>query len=160
VEMQVKLLRVLQESEFERVGGIKTLRVDVRVIAATNRDLLKEVAQSTFREELYYRLNVVPINLPALRERQQDIPLLVSHFITKFNGRLKKSAAGITPEALDALLRSPFPGNIRELENILERAVLLTDGSIVGVHDLPSLVASPTAASLGPAPISAAAQAA
>src|SRR5262249_975599 len=126
VEMQVKLLRVLQESEFERVGGIKTLRVDVRVIAATNRDLFTQVAQGTFREELYYRLNVVPINLPALRERQQDIPLLVDHFIAKFNERLKKAVTGIVSEALEVLLRYAFPGNIRELENILERAVLLT----------------------------------
>jgi len=138
VEMQVKLLRVLQESEFERVGGIKTLHVDVRVIAATNRDLLKEVAQGTFREELYYRLNVVPINLPALRERQQDIPLLVNHFIAKFNERLKKSVTGISAVALDALLRYPFPGNIRELENILERAVLLTDGTVLETCDLPA----------------------
>lgn len=155
VEMQVKLLRVLQESEFERVGGIKTLRVDVRVIAATNRDLLKEVAQSTFREELYYRLNVVPINLPALRERPQDIPLLVNHFIVKFNERLKKAVTGITTEALEALLRYPFPGNIRELENILERAVLLTDSDIIEIGDLPANLVA--AAAAGGAPLAAAA---
>jgi two-component system response regulator AtoC len=149
VEMQVKLLRVLQESEFERVGGIKTLHVDVRVIAATNRDLIKEVAQGTFREELYYRLNVVPINLPALREREQDIPLLVSHFIVKFNERLKKAVTGISADALDVLLHYPFPGNIRELENILERAVLLTDSVILNLRDLPpSVLAAPSSQNL------------
>jgi len=141
VEMQVKLLRVLQESEFERVGGIKTLHVDVRVIAATNRDLVREVALGNFREELFYRLNVVPISLPPLRERQQDIPLLVTHFIAKFNERLKKAVTGIAPDALDALVRYPFPGNIRELENILERAVLLSDSAVLGLRDLPAAVA-------------------
>ena len=142
VEMQVKLLRVLQESEFERVGGIKTLRVDVRVIAATNRDLVREVAQGNFREELFYRLNVVPISLPPLRERQQDIPLLVTHFIAKFNERLKKAVTGIAPEALEALVRYPFPGNIRELENILERAVLLSESAVLGLRDLPATTVS------------------
>ncbi len=151
VDMQVKLLRVLQESEFERVGGIKTLHVDVRVIAATNRDLIKEVAQGNFREELYYRLNVVPINLPALRERQQDIHLLVEHFIAKFNERLKKSVSGISADALDALVRYPFPGNIRELENTLERAVLLTDNTILTLHDLPATIVPVTAAVMGTA---------
>ena len=148
VEMQVKLLRVLQESEFERVGGIKTLHVDVRVIAATNRELVKEVAQGNFREELYYRLNVVPISLPPLRERQQDIPLLVHHFIAKFNERLKKSVTGVVPEAMNALLHYAFPGNIRELENILERAVLLTDGSVLGLRDMPAVVAATAGASV------------
>lgn len=137
LEMQVKLLRVLQESEFERVGGIKTLRVDVRVIAATNRDLVKEVATGNFREELYYRLNVVPIQLPSLRERREDIPLLVSHFLHRFNERLKKSISGLTDEALATLLRYPFPGNIRELENIIERTVLLAEGQVIDVRDLP-----------------------
>jgi two-component system, NtrC family, response regulator AtoC len=138
LEMQVKLLRVLQESEFERVGGIKTIKVDVRVIAATNRDLQKEVAQGNFREELYYRLNVVPISLPPLRERQSDISLLVTHFINKFNERLRKSVTGIEPEALTVLLGYPFPGNIRELENILERTVLLCEGPVIRLHDLPA----------------------
>ena len=140
VEMQVKLLRVLQESEFERVGGIKTLHVDVRVIAATNRDLIKEVQQGNFREELFYRLNVVPLTLPPLRERQQDIPLLVQHFIAKFNERLKKSVTGVTPEAMEVLLRYPFPGNIRELENILERTILLAEGPVITARDLPPVV--------------------
>jgi two-component system response regulator AtoC len=150
VEMQVKLLRVLQESEFERVGGIKTLRVDVRVIAATNRDLVREVAQGNFREELFYRLNVVPISLPPLRERQQDIPLLVTHFIAKFNERLKKAVIGIAPEALEVLVRYPFPGNIRELENILERAVLLSESTVLSLGDLPAAaVAAATAPTVG-----------
>ncbi|HQY61249.1 MAG TPA: sigma-54 dependent transcriptional regulator, partial [Polyangiaceae bacterium] len=103
IEMQVKLLRALQESEFERVGGIKTIRVDVRLVAATNRDLKKLIAQGTFREDLFYRLNVVSIRLPALRERVSDIPLLTEHFLTKFNERLKKSEQGLEPAALEAL---------------------------------------------------------
>ena len=141
-EMQVKLLRVLQESEFERVGGIKTIRVDVRLVAATNRDLKKEIASGTFREDLFYRLNVVPITLPALRERKSDVPHLVSHFIAKFNARLKKSVEGIEPEALERLTGYAWPGNIRELENVIERAVLFADGVRIRVDDLPEDVRS------------------
>jgi two-component system response regulator AtoC len=137
VEMQVKLLRVLQESEFERVGGIKTIRVDVRLVAATNRDLKREIAAGTFREDLYYRLNVVPIALPALRERETDIPLLSSHFVDKFNARLKKNVSGIEPDAMDRLISYGWPGNIRELENVLERAILFCDTQHVRVIDLP-----------------------
>jgi DNA-binding NtrC family response regulator len=137
VEMQVKLLRALQESEFERVGGIKTIRVDVRLVAATNRDLKKLIAAGSFREDLFYRLNVVPIRLPALRERAGDIPLLVGHFLTKFNGRLKKHVASVEPEALDVLSVYPWPGNIRELENVIERAVLFCDAQSVRLDDLP-----------------------
>src|SRR3954464_3502035 len=127
VEMQVKLLRVLQESEFERVGGIKTIRVDVRLVAATNRDLKREIAAASFREDLYYRLNVVPIALPALRERVTDIPHLVSYFINKFNARLKKSIEGVEPATLERLASYNWPGNIRELENVIQRAVLFAD---------------------------------
>src|SRR5882724_7369840 len=112
IEMQVKLLRVLQESEFERVGGIKTIKVDVRLVAATNRDLKREIAAGTFREDLYYRLNVVPIALPALRERDADIPLLSSHFVDNFNARLKKTVSGIEPDAMDRLISYGWPGNI------------------------------------------------
>ncbi|HEX7665302.1 MAG TPA: sigma-54 dependent transcriptional regulator [Polyangiaceae bacterium] len=140
VEMQVKLLRALQESEFERVGGIKTIRVDVRLVAATNRDLKKLIANGSFREDLFYRLNVVPIRLPALRERAGDIPLLVEHFLTKFNGRLKKHVQGTEPEAMDALQAYGWPGNIRELENVIERAVLFCDGDKVKLDDLPAEV--------------------
>src|SRR5205823_8438230 len=111
-------LRALQESEFERVGGIKTMRVDVRLVAATNRDLKKLIAGGTFREDLFYRLNVVPIRLPALRERAADIPLLVEHFLGKFNERLKKNVGGVEEEALTILSAYPWPGNIRELENV------------------------------------------
>jgi nitrogen regulation protein NR(I) len=138
VEMQVKLLRALQESEFERVGGIKTIRVDVRLVAATNSDLKKEIALGTFREDLYYRLNVVPIRLPALRERAQDISLLTRHFIEKFNARLKKSVTGIDPSALALLSAYPWPGNIRELENVIERAVLFCDKNEIGISDIPN----------------------
>jgi two-component system response regulator AtoC len=137
VEMQVKLLRVLQESEFERVGGIKTIKVDVRLVAATNRDLHAEVAASAFREDLYYRLNVVPIHLPPLRERRQDIPLLVDHFIAKFNERLKKQISGIEPEGVERLVGYHWPGNIRELENVIERTMLFGEGPAIRALDLP-----------------------
>ncbi len=137
VEMQVKLLRALQESEFERVGGIKTIRVDVRLVAATNRDLKKLIAQNQFREDLFYRLNVVSIRLPALRERPTDIPLLVEHFLSKFNERLKKQVTGVEPEALELLSTYGWPGNIRELENVMERAVLFCDSQKLRVDDLP-----------------------
>jgi nitrogen regulation protein NR(I) len=137
VEMQVKLLRALQESEFERVGGVKTIQVDVRVVAATNSDLKREIALGSFREDLYYRLNVVPIRLPPLRERAGDIPLLVRHFLEKFNARLKKRIVGIAADAAELLSRHPWPGNIRELENVVERAVLFSDGDLLEVKDLP-----------------------
>ena len=142
LEMQVKLLRVLQESEFERVGGVRTLRVDVRLVAATNRDLKKEIAGGGFRDDLYYRLNVVPIVLPPLRARAGDIGELVTFFVAKFNARLNKSVKGLMPEALQILERYQWPGNIRELENIIERAVLFADGEHVTPADLPPDVAS------------------
>ena len=138
LEMQVKLLRALQESEFERVGGIKTIHVDVRLVAATNRDLKKTIAQGAFREDLFYRLNVVSLRLPPLRERTSDIPLLVEHFLAKFNERLKKSVVGVEPEALDALSSYAWPGNIRELENVMERAVLFCDAQKLRFDDLPA----------------------
>jgi nitrogen regulation protein NR(I) len=137
IEMQVKLLRALQESEFERVGGIKTIRVDVRLVAATNRDLKKLIASGSFREDLFYRLNVVPIRLPALRERTGDIPLLVEHFLVKFNERLRKRVEGVEADALEALVQYPWPGNIRELENVIERAVLFCDTQRLRGSDLP-----------------------
>jgi nitrogen regulation protein NR(I) len=137
VEMQVKLLRALQESEFERVGGIKTLSVDVRLIAATNRDLKSLIADGRFREDLYYRLAVVPIALPPLRERREDIPLLVRHFIQKYDERLGKRVEGIEDEALQLLLAYTWPGNIRELENLMERSVLFADGPLIQASALP-----------------------
>jgi two-component system, NtrC family, response regulator AtoC len=137
IEMQVKLLRALQESEFERVGGIKTIRFDVRLVAATNRDLKKLIASGNFREDLFYRLNVVPIRLPALRERTGDIPLLVEHFLVKFNERLRKKVEGVDTDATDVLVQYPWPGNIRELENVIEHAVLFCDESKLHASDLP-----------------------
>ena len=134
--MQVKLLRALQESEFERVGGIKTIRVDVRLVAATNRDLKKLIAAGSFREDLFYRLNVVPIRLPALRERTGDIPLLAEHFLAKFNERLRKKVEGVDTDATEVLVQYPWPGNIRELENVIERAVLFCDESKLHAKDL------------------------
>jgi DNA-binding NtrC family response regulator len=138
VEMQVKLLRVLQESEFERVGGIKTIKVDVRLVTATNRDLVEEISLGNFREDLFYRLNVVPIHIPPLRERREDIPLLADHFISKFNERLKKQIASIALEAVERLVSYNWPGNIRELENLMERTVLFCEGPEIRVSDLPA----------------------
>jgi two-component system response regulator AtoC len=137
VEMQVKLLRVLQESEFERVGGIKTIKVDVRLVTATNRDLLREIAEEAFREDLFYRLNVVPIHIPPLRDRREDIPLLADHFITKFNSRLRKEITGISAEAIACLGTYNWPGNIRELENLMERTMLFCEGPQIEARDLP-----------------------
>src|SRR6202142_386913 len=137
IEMQVKLLRVLQESEFERVGGIKTIKVDVRLVTATNRDLLHEIEQGGFREDLFYRLNVVPIHIPPLRDRREDIPLLVEHFITKFNDRLKKQITGISAAAIACLTAYEWPGNIRELENLMERTMLFCEGPEIQARELP-----------------------
>jgi transcriptional regulator with PAS, ATPase and Fis domain len=137
IEMQVKLLRAIQESEFERVGGIKTLRVDVRLIAATNRNLATLIAEGRFREDLFYRLNVVPVALPALRERREDIPLLIQHFIEKYNRRLGKKVERVDEAALEILSAYAWPGNIRELENVMERSVLFADGPLVTVAQLP-----------------------
>src|SRR5690349_9323401 len=136
VEMQVKLLRAIQESEFERVGGLKTIKVDVRLVTATNRDLEQEIARGNFRDDLYYRLNVVPLQIPPLRKRAGDIPLLVSHISKKFNGRLRKTITGIADDALAALEAHSWPGNIRELENVLERTILFTKGERIERSDL------------------------
>jgi two-component system, NtrC family, response regulator PilR len=123
--MQVKLLRVLQERRFRRVGGLEELQADIRVIAATNQDLTKLIAEGRFREDLFYRLNVIPIALPPLRERREDIPLLAEHFLGKYNEQMSKSIAGLSHEAMELLVAHDWPGNIRELENVLERAVAL-----------------------------------
>src|SRR5688572_22482556 len=155
VEMQVKLLRAIQESEFERVGGLKTIKVDVRLITATNRDLEQEISRGNFREDLFYRLNVVPLQVPPLRKRTGDIPSLVQHIIKKFNERLKKSITGIADEALAALESHTWPGNIRELENVLERTILFCKGDRIERVDL-QLVLAPSNQSGGMAPIDAA----
>jgi DNA-binding NtrC family response regulator len=133
---QAKILRVLQEHEFERLGGTRTLKVDVRLIAATNRSLPAMVAAGQFREDLYYRLNVVSIDMPPLRERKDDIPELARSFVRRFAGDLKRRMDGIRPDAMKVLMRYNWPGNIRELENAIERAVLLCEGSEIGVGDL------------------------
>ncbi|HIC90825.1 MAG TPA: sigma-54-dependent Fis family transcriptional regulator [Syntrophaceae bacterium] len=135
--LQVKLLRTLQEMEFERVGGTKTLKVDVRVIAASNKDLKKEVQEGNFRKDLYYRLNVVHIQIPPLRDRPDDIPLLVSHFIDKFSKEMGKSHITISPEAMRSIYNRKWPGNVRELEHIIERAVILCSGNVIQISDLP-----------------------
>lgn len=137
INMQVKLLRALQESEFERVGGIRTQRVDVRVVAASNRDLNEEVASGRFREDLFYRLNVVPIHVPALRDRLDDIPLLAHHFLDKAAKRLHKQVRRLSSQVFQAFQMHAWPGNIRELENVIERMVLLSDSETVNVDDLP-----------------------
>src|SRR5688572_8072686 len=149
VEMQVKLLRAIQESEFERVGGIKTIKVDVRLITATNRDLEKETRGGNFREDLFYRLNVVPLAIPPLRKRTGDIPLLVQHIIKKFNERLKKSITGISDEALATLEGHSWPGNIRELENVLERTILFSKGEVIQRVDLPDDIQAGSAPGAG-----------
>ncbi len=139
LDLQVKLLRVLQERTFERVGGIRPITVDVRLVAATNRDLRSQASDGAFRQDLYYRLAVVPIELPPLRDRADDIPLLVKHFLTRFNERLGRKVGGLTPEAMRVLESHSWPGNIRELENLMERSVLLCDQDFIGVDDIPGL---------------------
>ena len=136
VTLQPKILRVLQEKEFERVGGEKTIKVDVRLIAATSRDLEELVSSGRFREDLYYRLNVVPLYLPPLRERRVDIPVLVDHFLAKYNEENAKSVK-ITPEVLDALTGYDWPGNVRELENSIERLVVMSAKKVIALADLP-----------------------
>lgn len=126
LSLQAKLLRVLQEREYERVGGSKTIKVDFRLITATNKNLLKAVENKEFREDLYFRINVLPIYLPALRERISDIPILIDHFINYYNSRLGKNISGVSSEALEILMDYPWPGNIRELENVIQRSLILT----------------------------------
>jgi two-component system response regulator AtoC len=135
--IQVHLLRVLEEKEFTRVGGNEPIKVDVRVISATNKDLRKAIEKQEFREDLYYRLNVVNIELPPLRERKEDIPLLAEHFLSKFASENRKEVSGFSPEAMEFLLYYDWPGNIRELENAIERAVILAKDSIIVIDDLP-----------------------
>ncbi|MBN1542200.1 sigma-54-dependent Fis family transcriptional regulator [candidate division KSB1 bacterium] len=137
---QVKLLRVLQEQEFERVGGSQPIKLDVRLITATNRSLEDAVREGTFRQDLYYRLNVVKVELPPLRRRREDIPLLTDHFVRRFSLMTGKSITGVSKEAMDLLMKYSFPGNVRELENIIERAVVLSRDTLLSTADLPVLL--------------------
>lgn len=134
---QQKLLRVLQERRFERLGGDSTIEVDVRIIAATNKDLRKLVEEGDFREDLYYRLNIIPIHLPALKERMDDLVLLVTHFMEKYREKLKKDVRTISQDALNSMMRYHWPGNIRELENLMERAIIMTPGKDITKIDIP-----------------------
>ncbi|HEY0709195.1 MAG TPA: sigma-54 dependent transcriptional regulator, partial [Polyangia bacterium] len=138
--LQVKLLRVLQEEEIRRLGDTQDMTIDVRVVAATARDLAAEVAQGRFREDLYYRLNVVALQLPPLRERREDIPLLVAHFVERMNARMGLAITGATPEAMRYLVEYDWPGNVRELENTVERAMVLSESSQLEVDGLPDRV--------------------
>ncbi len=147
VSVQVKLLRAIQERTIRRVGGTQDIAVDVRLVAASNRDIARAVADGTLREDLFYRLNVIPIHVPPLRERREDIPLLVAHFIEKIGRETGKKLRGITPEALAALEQYRWPGNIRELENVVERAIVLGGDDTIGVEALPPSLTTP-----GPAP--------
>jgi DNA-binding NtrC family response regulator len=139
LEMQVKLLRVLQEGEVDPIGSKRPVKVDVRIISATNRDLAQAVKDGTFREDLYYRLNVFPIEVPSLRERSQDIAALLEHFLKRFNAQESKSVRGVTPEALLMLQSFNWPGNVRQLENSVFRAVILSDGHMLTPQDFPQI---------------------
>jgi two-component system response regulator PilR (NtrC family) len=141
--MQVKLLRVLQERTFRRVGGTEEVPADIRIIAATNRDLTQMVAENRFREDLFYRINVIPVHLPALRERQEDIPLLAQHFVQRFSSDMGKAVQGLSAEASRCLHTYHWPGNIRELENAIERAVALERTPLILPDSLPAAVRMP-----------------
>ena len=152
-EVQAKLLRVIQEREIERVGGTRSIKIDVRIVAATNTDLKRAVAAGTFREDLYYRLNVVPIAVPPLRARIEDLPRLVDHFVRRYNHELNKHIQGFTPEALTLLASYAWPGNVRELQNIVERTMVLVEGLFIGPADLPlDLTVAPGRSGPGQAP--------
>jgi len=142
LNMQVKLLRFIQEKEFYRIGGTKPIRSDCRIIAATNKDLEEEIKAGRFREDLYYRLNVIPIKMPPLRERKEDIPLLVEHFLRKYSEENQKFIKGVDKKAMEALMTYSWPGNIRELENTIERAVVLTRYETIMLSDLPERIAT------------------
>ncbi len=146
LDLQVKLLRVVQEREFERVGDHKTIKVDIRIIAATNQDIEKLVAEKKFREDLYYRLNVISITVPPMRERKQDLPLLMDHFINLYSKANHKRIKGISKEIPDILMNYDWPGNIRELENIIERAVILDMDGVINANDLPEILISKSTA--------------
>ena len=136
IQLQSKLLRVLQEREIDRIGGISPISIDVRIIATTNTDIKKQLKDGKFREDLFYRLNIIPFHLPPLRKRKDDIPLLASHFIEKYNRIDKRTVKGLTEEAMQALMSMPWKGNVRELENIVERAILMCKGDLIDTKDL------------------------
>ena len=136
--LQAKLLRILQEREFERIGGHQTIQVDIRIVAATNRNLQEMVKEGTFREDLFYRLNVIHLTLPPLRERREDIPLLANHFLQKFSSENQRDIIEIDPSAMSLLTAWPWPGNIRELSNVIERAVVMNTGAVIFAEDLPT----------------------
>jgi DNA-binding NtrC family response regulator len=140
LDIQAKLLRVIQEKEIKPVGGEKTIRVDVRIIAATNQDLKQAISQKKFREDLYYRLNVVPIHIPPLRERKEDIPLLVNHFLKKYNKKREVPIARVESETLKLLMDYDWPGNVRELKNAIERALILEDEDVLLPRGFPWFV--------------------
>jgi Nif-specific regulatory protein len=149
--MQAKLLRVLQEREFERVGGTRPIKLDVRLVAATNRDLKEASQTGAFRSDLYYRLNVVSLRMPTLRERREDIPLLAAFFANQHAEKVKRRVAGISPEARACLMHYNWPGNVRELENAIERAVVLGSTELINAEDLPESILDETAAAGEPA---------
>ncbi len=151
-DMQVKILRVIQDQEFERVGGLRTIKVDVRLIAATNKNLLEEVGEGKFREDLYYRLNVFPVKLPPLRERKEDIGTLADYFLSKFNKKINRGIEHIDPKARELLINYGWPGNIRELENLMERLVLLAAGNTITLEDIPDEVRFPVATEMAGGP--------
>lgn len=140
LQLQAKMLRFLEEKTFRRVGGVRDIKVDVRVIAATNQDLVQSVERNTFREDLYYRINVIPIVLPSLRQRADDVPLLAKHFIDRFNHEFHKSTRGMTDDALEMMCRYSWPGNVRELRNVIERAMILEDKEKLDPSDLPDRI--------------------
>lgn len=137
---QLKLLRVLQERQIERVGGEETVKVDVRVVTATNKDLKAEVEAGRFREDLFYRLHIIPLDLPPLRERREDVPLLIDHFVQKLAKRTRSQVEGLSQDALQLLMRYPWPGNVRELENVIEHAMVFAEGDKIQAQDLPPIV--------------------
>lgn len=139
-KIQAKLLRVIQEREFMKVGDQKKIKLDIRIISASNKDLQEAITQGTFREDLYYRLSVVPLRIPPLRNRREDIPLLIGHFLKKYSKKVKRNVPEISPEAMDILLEHSWPGNVRELEHTIERILILAEGDIIRTSDLPSFI--------------------
>ena len=152
INMQSKFLRVLEDQTFRRVGGVRDISVDVQVVASTNRDLEQAVREGKFREDLFYRLSVIPIQIPPLRERKEDIPLLVDHFIQRYNTQFRKNVQGVTPEGLKLLTNYAWPGNIRELKNAIERAMILVDRDRIDVDQLPIRIAEPVSGGPGRGP--------